>query len=364
MLLAVVLLLAFASTPLQLGIQALGQKDFKVAVQQLELASEASPGDPNIWVLLAQARFGAGDSEAALAAAAKAEDTGKGDADVHHGLAFLYSEFARDYGKAAEFEAQYARARPADKGAWARVAVLYIRANLPEQAIEPAVTALRADPNPGAQTTLEEAAFRASQKQMVKQDFDGAAATLEKARAVLKDNPQLELSYGVALYAQRKFSQAVAQFLRTMDLAPDVEQSYVFAGKILKHAADRLPSLLERFHTYRKRNPESHLGYLLAAKALTEQGAGADEALALARQAVAKKPDDAEAHLLIGTLLDNRGDFPEAATALERSVALRKGDAATHYRLARVYLKLGRKDDAARERALYEKFSEDEAARP
>jgi lipopolysaccharide biosynthesis regulator YciM len=364
MLCAVVLLLAMADSPLRLGLQALERKDFAVAVAQLEQASKATPQDPNVWILLAQARFGAGDSSGGVGAAERAETAGKGNADVDHGLAFLYAEFARDYAKAAAFETRYAKARPADTAAWGRVASLYIQAGMPERAIDASLLLYRANRNPESRALVEDSYFRVAQGQLVKQNFDGAVATLEKGRQILKDSAQLELALGVALYGKRKFPEAVGQFLRTMQLAPDVEQPYLFVGKVLEHAGDRMPGLIEQFRAYQRRHPESHLGYLLEAKSLVSQGGDTDRALDLVKQAVAKKDDAPEAQFLLGTLLEGKGDLAGAATALERSIALQNADAPAHYRLARVYLKLGRKEDAARERSLYEKLSQENGDAP
>jgi tetratricopeptide (TPR) repeat protein len=309
-----------------------------------------------VWVLLAQARFGAGLKDAALEAAVKAEAGGKENPDVLHGLAFVYAEFGKDYAKAAALESQYARARKSDTAAWGRVASLYVKAGMTENALEPATQMFLASRTPG--TAVEELYFRVAQERLLKQDFEGAVVTLNKGRELLKDSAQLELALAVALYGQRKFGEAVERFLRTMEIAPDVEQSYVFVGKILEHAGGRMPELVARFRSYQQRHPDSHLGYYLAAKAIVTQGGDAQQALDLAQQAIAKKDNDPDALFLAGTLLEVRGELAEAALALERSAALRS-DAPTHYRLARVYLKLGRKQDAARERALYEKLTEE-----
>ena len=364
MFLAVVLLLAMADSPLRLGLRALEQKDFPSAVQYLEQATKTTPRDASIWILLAQARFAAGHADAGLEAATKAEAVGGGDPDIQHGLAFLYAELAHDYPKAALFETRYAHARPTDMSAWARVASLYLKAGLPEQAIEPASRVFKQNPTPENASLLEHAYFGVAQSQLLKQDFEAALITLEEARQVLKESAQVELAIGVALYGKRKFPEAVGQFLRTMELAPDVQQPYIFVGKILEHAGERLPALLQRFTAYQQRHPDSHLGYLLAAKALALQGGNPGRTLTLARQAVDKKEDDPESQFLLGTLLEGASDFAGAATAFERSIALRGGDAPTHYRLARVYLKLGRKDEAAQHRAAYDKLSEDSATQP
>src|SRR5574341_360678 len=45
---------------------------------------------------------------------------------------------------------------------------------------------------------------------------------------------------------------------------------------------------------------------------------------------------------------------------LERSIELNAKDPAPHYRLARVYYRLGRKEEAAQQRRLHEKLSEEQ----
>ena len=58
-----------------------------------------------------------------------------------------------------------------------------------------------------------------------------------------------------------------------MELAPDVEQPYVFVGKITgARRRSHAGTLLERFEVYQKRIPRAHLGYFLAAKAIVAQG--------------------------------------------------------------------------------------------
>ena len=154
-----------------------------------------------------------------------------------------------------------------------------------------------------------------------------------------------------------------------MDLAPDVTQPYVFLGRMMDHVSDRLPEVTERFARFEARNPDSYLGPLLHAQGIIAQlpATGfppeAETALGLVRKSVAKKDDVAEAHFAMGLLLDRKKEYREAAAHLERSIQLNPTDSAVHFRLARVYERLGRKDDAERERRLHEKLSEEEKAR-
>ena len=86
----------------------------------------------------------------------------------------------------------------------------------------------------------EDSYFRLSQAYLVQLDYDHAIAVLQSARKTFDKSAQIELALGVAYYGQRKFPEAVEQFLRTIRIAPDVPQPYVFLDRMLDHAGDRL----------------------------------------------------------------------------------------------------------------------------
>ena len=122
--------------------------------------------------------------------------------------------------------------------------------------------------------------------------------------------------------------------------------------------------MTRRFAEFETSHPTEPLGYLLHAKAIMAQSPTLDDspematALELVRKALAIEENSAEAHYLAGVLMERKGDWNDAVIHLERSIALNAKDAAPHYRLARVYARLGRKADSERERALHEKLSE------
>ena len=103
-----------------------------------------------MWVLLAQARFGAGSERRSSRRSDQSRRSlVKDNPDVLHGLAFLYAEFAHDYAKAAGFEERYAKARPMDTAAWSRVATLYRQGWRCRNALEPVALALPWQPDAG-----------------------------------------------------------------------------------------------------------------------------------------------------------------------------------------------------------------------
>ncbi len=375
---------------IQAGIAAFNKGDVAAAQTAFEAATKLAPDDANAWFLLAQVYVKQKNQAFALDAARKAETLGAKNADILQGLANLYAGF--DPAKAASLGARYAEQKPEDKKAWQRLAEFCLATGQSERAIEAATRGLKSDKSPALHALLgrafvdskqwaragaefaeavklnpydEEFHFRRAQLYLLQQDWATALAVLESARQYFDKSPQIELSMGVAYYGERDFAKAVDQFLKTIRLAPDAQQPYLFLGRILEHAGERLPEITQRFAEYHASYPKEPLGYVLHAKAIVAQlppGSPPDlasSALKLLEQALELKEGDAEAHYLAGIVLERQGEFGKAAVHLERSIALNGSDAAAHYRLARVYARLGRKDDSERERALHEKLSND-----
>ncbi|MBI1897337.1 MAG: tetratricopeptide repeat protein [Acidobacteria bacterium] len=200
------------------------------------------------------------------------------------------------------------------------------------------------------------------------QNFDVAILVLEAARKRFPQSAQVELGLGVAYYGQRRFQEAVESFLRTTGLAPEVPQPYVFLGRILEHASGRLPEVTEKFAAFAQRNPRDFMAQLLHAKALIAQlppagyGPGAEQAEALLRRSLELNPNFWETHFELGALLERKRDWERAAQHFTRAAALNPKAPTPHYRLARVYDRLGKKDQADAERVLHERLTAEEKA--
>lgn len=387
LLLFLVLALEDSASLIQRGLAALDSNDLPTAQTSFERATKLAPTNPAAWLLLAQTRAKQGDLKSAQDSAAQAERYGAKDPAIIQGLANFYGSALRDLPRAAALGARYAQLAPQDTGAWRRVAALYLTLGKPDLAIDAAMRGKAKDASADLRVLIgkaylernewpkadaefaeavkispydEEIRFAAAQARLLHQDFAGAEQVLLAARKVFDKSPQIELTLGVVYYGQRKFAEAVDQFLLTMRLAPDLPQPYAFLGRILEHAGDRLPEATERFIEFEQRNPDNPLGYLLHAKAIMAQAPGSESALALVEKSVSLQEADADAQLQMGALLYRKGDLAAAAAHLERSVQLNARDSAAHFQLARVYSALGRKDDAARERALHEKLAEQE----
>ncbi|MGH9659178.1 MAG: tetratricopeptide repeat protein, partial [Bryobacteraceae bacterium] len=161
---------------------------------------------------------------------------------------------------------------------------------------------------------------------------------------------------------QRRFADAVSAFLRTAAIAPEVPQPYVFLGRILGHAEGRIAEVLARFSAFARQNPRSHVAQFLYGKALAAQPGTEAEAEKRLRRSIELDASFWESHFELAQLLERRRDWKGAAAQFEAAARLNPASPAPHYRLARIYDRLGQPDRAAAERALHEKLTAEEKA--
>jgi len=376
----------------RLGLVALNSQDLSTAVASLNRASQLRPGHAQVWLALAQTQRKSRNKKLAAEAAVKAESLAPNDPVMLHGLALFHSE-SGNWAKAADLESRYAAVASGDRDAVVRAVSFYLQAGQPKPAIELAGKALAKEKRPDLHNLLGKAyesdgqfdktivelqkaiqlapreesyVFDLAYVLLLHQNFDVAIQLLESAKKIFEKSAQLELALGIARYGQRKFAEAVDAFLRSAELAPKIEQPYVFLGRIISHAEGRLGEINEKFASFARANPRNSLGHFLHAKGLIAQigpspsGEPIAQAERLLKKSISLNPDFWESNFELGVLLEGKKDFTAAARHLERAIQLNPRTPAPHYRLARVYDRLGNEDAAQAERVLHEKLTAEE----
>jgi tetratricopeptide (TPR) repeat protein len=199
--------------------------------------------------------------------------------------------------------------------------------------------------------------FEAAHVYLLRQRFDAAVKVLERGCKLFDKSAQLTLALGVAYYGQRRFGDAADRFIRTIDLAPEVEQPYVFLSKMLDQSADRFPKILPRFEAWATANPDNALAQFVYAKGLLASGGDHAKAEQLLGASIRLKGDQWESHYELGVLLEKQRKFQDAAAELERSVEIRPEQADAHYHLSRVYDRLGQSEKAALHREAHQRLT-------
>jgi len=368
---------------LRSGLVALGASDLPVARQRLEAASRLQPENAAVWAALAQTYLRAGEAALAGDAASRASRLAPAGSPVKHALAMFYSETG-ELARAAAAEREFASGKSADPQAAARAADLSLRAGEAQPAIEWATIALARGATPAlhhllgqayaaanqpdpalrelraaveGDASVEQFAFDLGQMQLRAGDFTGATATFDRGRSRFPASAQLELAYGVALYGQRRFAEAIDSFLRVTALDASVEQPYVFLARLLDQAQDRLPRILAAYAAWEKAEPASPLPPCLYAKALGASGGDAAVAEKELRRSIGISERYWESHFELGLLLEKKADWRTAAAELKRSIELNPQHAPAHFQLARAYDKLGQRELAQAERSEHERLT-------
>jgi len=368
---------------LQRGLLALQHGDLPQARMAFEQAAKEDPRNAFAWASLAETYARLKQTAAAEAAAGKAEKFGGDNPAIDHALAMYYAK-AGQFAHAAELEQKFAASERADSGAQERVAGLLLNAGKIPEARAAAQKAVEQHPSASAEDVLGRALLAAGQAQegekhlaaawegqrgdsgvafdysqilLRKQAFEKAAEVISTALQTHPDDAQLTLALGVARYGQRRFEDAIAAFLKVVRIDPQVEQPYIFLGKMLDQAGERLAEITAADEKWLARNPGNAMALLLLAKARLAADSKDLSAEGLLRRSIKSDGSDWEAHYELGVLLESKRDWPGALTELKRSAELAEKQAMPHYHLARVYDRLGDEEKANAERAIHDKLT-------
>lgn len=349
----------------------------------MERASQADPGNALVWSSLTEVYLRSHERQLAASAAATAEKLGGSNPIVCHALAMYYSKTGEPL-RAAKFEERFADSPRADADARSRAADLYLNGGDGEKALALARKAEKDNPTAATENLLGRAlaannqaaeaethlrlawqadstnlqmAFDWGQFLLRKGDFTEAAKVVETALNAHPGDAQLTLALGVARYGQRRFEDAISEFLKVIRIDPEIEQPYVFLGRMLDQAGTRLPEITGLYEKWHANDPKNAEAQLLLAKALLAEHTGTDRAESLLRGAIQSKADDWESHYELGVLLAGKHSYKEAGDELRRSIELDPKQPIAHYHLARVYDRLGESEKAKTEREMHAKLT-------
>jgi Tfp pilus assembly protein PilF len=158
---------------------------------------------------------------------------------------------------------------------------------------------------------------------------------------------------------QGNTSGAIAQYRKAIAIDPHLPGVHLELAELLRTASDESvkKAAEQEYHAALLENAQDEKSILRLAEIDAQKGNTAQSYQEYTK-AVELQPADADAKLGLAKTLIEMNQSDKALPLLEETVQQEPTNATAHYRLATLYRKIGRVDDAKRETELYKKFKE------
>jgi tetratricopeptide (TPR) repeat protein len=173
----------------------------------------------------------------------------------------------------------------------------------------------------------------------------------------------MQMGLGTAYFGNNDFLHAAEVFQLLLQKHPDDTMMANLLGRSCSAEAAGEIAACGRLVEFARMHPENATAALYAATALMHMPKGESQeadAEALLQSAIRSNPKLPEAWYRLGSLQQSHGDWQASAVSLERAIALRPAYAEAHYRLARAYAHMDRRNDSQQEIALQQKYAQAE----
>jgi len=152
---------------------------------------------------------------------------------------------------------------------------------------------------------------------------------------------------------------AIAQYRRAIAIDPHLPGVHFELAELLHTSMDETvkKDAEQEYHAALLENPQNERSILRLAEIDAGKG-NIEQSYKEYTKAVELQPADADAKLGLAKTLIEMNQTDKALVLLEDTVKLEPTNAIAHYRLATLYRKMGRVDDAKREVELYKRFKE------
>ncbi len=172
---------------------------------------------------------------------------------------------------------------------------------------------------------------------------------------------RFRMTAGIALFGANKYPEAAVEYAALLAHDPNNALYADLLGRSCEAAGEQAGEACGSLIAFADGHPDNARAATAAAARILEQPLDHQDQPAaerLLRQAMAADPHLAEAYYQMGVLAQQKSEWHESQVALERAIELRPDYAEAHYRLSRAYAHLGQREQAQREIALQQQFSQ------
>ena len=192
--------------------------------------------------------------------------------------------------------------------------------------------------------------------------YEPAIEIFHQATARFPKSARLFVGLGLSLYSRGIYDQAVEALLTAAGLSPADPRCYSFLASAYDASPKQAAAVTDAFRRYAELKPDDARAQYYLAMSLWKgdrtQGSATDSQTVEALLNKAIKLDDsiAEARIQLGDLYADEHEYDKSIPQYLRAIELNPDLSDAHYRLGTDYVHVGRKDDAQKEFAVYQKL--------
>jgi tetratricopeptide (TPR) repeat protein len=229
-------------------------------------------------------------------------------------------------------------ADPKDADALYNVAVLYERKGLFDDSIKAYQQALQQDPGNG------DVLRRLADIYSLRGNFAEAIAQYQELLRQRGENPLLHLKLSKLYEKSRDYKRAVAEYQRALQLDPENLEAHKELATLYwkRRGYDAAIAQYKEVLRLSKTDADARRGLT----ALYVKKKRYAELLTLLNEGIELQPNDANGHYKLGLVYEFNKDYPAAIAEYGRTTALQPDNAKGLNALGRLYLKMGRLDEA------------------
>ncbi len=327
-----------------LGVAQAGSGDFLAARKSLEAARSLQPANPLPLAMLVRVNFSLGDIDSLKAALRASAAEFPQDFELHSMLAqFLIQSKLLDLALAESLRAMRANPNPTPQ-ATVELAAFENTAGAFDDAIR---NAMRIESQIGVPNALRAAAMGVAG--LSEESAGRPEAAVIRLREAIQLDPSRENSYLALAFLyekMQKFGEAVGVLEEGRRKLPESVALLLPLGSNLVRV-ERYPEAVAVLERLLRHSPDESEAYLRLADAYRKTGNYAGEVRILSVLA-AREPDYPAVHILISNALLDRApaDYPKVLDELNLAEKNSPSDAQTFYLRAKVYLATGRDEQA------------------
>ena len=174
--------------------------------------------------------------------------------------------------------------------------------------------------------------------------MDEAIAQYQKALNIAPDYSEAHNDLGLALFQKGQVGEAIAHYEQALKTSPSNTEAHVNLGNALVQQG-RLDEAVAHYLTALAIQPRNGKIYSNIGNALFQQGK-LDEAIDCLHRGLAILPTFADAHDLLGTILFQKGQVDEAISHFQQAVQYQPDLTGVHKNLATALVQKGQVDEA------------------